>query len=389
MIFGMFISRAGSYMQTVAVNWQLYQLTHSPLSLGILGLATFLPILTFSFFSGIAADIFNRKKIIFLVEGLAIINALALAFMTIFHIITPLLIYLFVGIDAGFASFELPSRQSIMPNIVDKKDFPLAMNINSIFFQATSFIGPAVAGFVIAAYGVKAVYIINAFSFLAVMLAVVLMSPLPRRLNIPKFSLKGIVDGLHFVFKAPVIAGSMFIDFFATFFGSSMTLMPIFAVDILKVGPKEMGFLYAAPSIGAILAGLIYPFFLHIKHKGKILILAILFYGANIVLFAISKNYILSLVFIGLSGSGDMISATIRSTLRQLVTPDHIRGRMSSINMIFFTGGPQLGEVEAGFAANVLGAPWSVGIGGLATIAATLYIAKKIPELVNYKDTVD
>lgn len=386
LLTGKIISWTGSLMQTVAVNWQLYQLTKSPLSLGILGLASFLPIILFSFFSGITSDIFNRKKIIFFVETLAILNALVLAYLTIYHLITPLLIYILVGIDAGFYCFELPDRQSILPNVVEKKDFPLAVNMHNIFFQSTSFIGPAIAGFVIAFAGVKTVYFINAASFLAVLVSVVLMSPLPKRVTVPKFSLHEIFEGLKYVFRTPIIASSMFIDFFATFFASAMTLMPIFATSILKVGPIAMGFLYSAPSIGAILAGFVFPIINHVKEKGKVLVLSILFYGLNVILFAISKNYYLSILFIGLSGAGDMISATIRNTIRQLITPDHLRGRMSSINMVFFSGGPQLGETEAGIAAHFMGTPLSVAFGGLATIIATFIIAVKTPELLNYRD---
>ena len=386
MQIGTNISRIGTFMQEVAVNWQLYQITKSPLSLGILGLFKFLPVLIFSFFSGLAADVYNRKKIIFVVQIFSIINAGLLAILTITGKITPLLIYILVGLEAGLYSFEAPARQSIGPTIVDKKDFPFAVNIMNIFYQSTKFIGPALAGFVIAFYEVKTVYIINAISFVAVIIALVMMKPLPKGEQKPEFNLKEILTGIKYVFKTPLIKSCMFIDFFATFFGSSTTLMPIFAVDILKVGPTEMGFLYAAPSVGAVLAGLGFPFFSHFKSKGKILVYAIIFYGINIFLFAISKNFYLSLIFIALSGSGDMISAILRNVIRQMTTPDHLRGRMTAINMAFYTGGPQLGEVEAGFAAHFLGTPISVALGAIGTVVATLFIAKATPKLLEYKD---
>lgn len=384
---GMFISRSGTFMQEVAVNWQLYQLTKSPLSLGILGLAKFIPVLIFSMIAGMAADVFNRKKIIFLVQIFSILNALALAILTISGKITPLLIYLLVGLEAGLFSFETPSRQSMIPNIVKKKDFPLAVNISNILFSSTNFIGPAISGFIIAFSGVQSVYLINAFSFLAVLIALIFMKPLTKNFERqPNFNLKGIKEGIDFVFKTPLIYGSMFIDFVATFFASATTLMPIFAVDILKVGPKELGFLYAAPSVGAIIAGILFPFINRIKNKGKLLISSVCFYGFNIILFAFSRNFYLSLLFISLSGAGDMISAIIRNVMRQLNTADNLRGRMTAVNMVFYTGGPQLGETEAGIAANLMGTPLSVAFGGLATVIATIYIAFKTPELLNYKD---
>ena len=147
-----------------------------------------------------------------------------------------------------------------------------------------------------------------------------------------------------------------------------------------------MVFLYAAPAVGAILAGLVFPFFSHIKHKGKILIYAIIFYGINTFLFAISKNFYLSLIFIALSGSGDMISAILRNVIRQMTTPDHLRGRMTAVIVTFYTAGPQLGEIEAGFVAYLMGTPLSVAFGGIATIIATVYIAIKTPALLNYKE---
>lgn len=385
---GISISRTGSFMQDVAVNWQIYQLTKSPLSLGIVGLVKFLPVLFFSLISGISADVFNRKKIIFLVQFFSIINSLAFAFLTISGRITPLLIYLIVGLEAGFASFETPARQSMMPNLVKKEDFPLAVNINNFLYSSTNFIGPAISGFIIAFWGVKSIYLINSVSFFAVIIVLLLMKPLVKTFEKqPEFNMKSVTEGIKFVFRTPLILSSMMIDFVATFFASASTLMPIFAVDILKVGPKELGFLYAAPSIGAILAGIIFPFINRIKNKGKLLIFSVCFYGFNTILFALSKNFYLSLFFIALSGSGDLISTVIRNVIRQINTPDYLRGRMNAVSMVFFTGGPQLGETEAGIAASLMGTPLSVAFGGIATIIATIYIAVKTPALLNYKDS--
>ena len=384
---GIFISRTGSFMQDVAVNWQIYQLTKSPLSLGIVGLAKFIPVLILSMVSGITADVFSRKKIIFLAQFFSIINSLALAFLTVSGKITPSLIYLLVGFESAFACFETPARQAMLPNLVKKENFPLAVNINNILYSSTNFIGPAISGFIIAFWGVQSIYFINSISFFAVILVLLLMKPILKTIGRQtRFNFSSIIEGIRFVFTTPLIFSSMMIDFVATFFASAATLMPIFAVDILKVGPKGLGLLYAAPSIGAIIAGIIYPFINRIKSKGKMLVFSVCFYGLNTILFAISRNFYLSLFFIALSGSGDMISAVIRNVVRQLNTPDHLRGRMTAVNMVFYLGGPQLGETEAGIAAHLLGTPLSVAFGGIATIIATIYIAIKTPKLLNYKD---
>jgi len=383
---GFFVSRTGTFMQNVALAWQLYQLTKSPVSLGLLGLANFIPIFIMSFFSGIASDFFNRKKIIFIVQIVSIINACVLAFLTISGQITPWLIYICVAIDASFYSFESPARQAMTPTLMSRKEYSFAVNINNIAYHSTNFLGPALSGFIIAYSGVKSVYVINAVTFFFVMITLFFMGPAKRNLeNHPELNFKSIKEGIDFVFRSPLIYGSMFIDFFATFFASASTLMPIFAVDILKVGPKEMGFLYAAPSIGAIIAGVIFTF-MTVRDKGKALISSVVAFGVATFLFAFSRNYFLSLFLIGITGAADMISAIIRNFIRQINTPDHIRGRMTAINMAFYSGGPQLGEVEAGFAAHYLGTPLSVALGGIATVIATLIIAKKVPQLSQYKD---
>ena len=385
---GIFISRTGSFTQDVAVNWQIYELTKSPLSLGIVGLAKFLPVLVFSMISGIAADAFNRKKIIFFVQFFSIINSLAFAFLTISGKITPMLIYIIVALESGFASFETPARQSMMPNLVKKEDFPLAVNINNLLYSSTNFIGPAISGFIIAYWGVKSIYLINSFSFFAVIIVLLMMKPLVKTFEKrPEINLKSITEGIKFVFNTPIIFSSMMIDFVATFFASATTLMPIFAVDILKVGPKGLGLLYAAPSIGAVLAGLVFPFVNRMKNKGRLLIFSVCFYGLNTILFALSRNFYLSLFFIALSGAGDLTSAVIRNVIRQMNTPDHLRGRMTAVNMVFYTGGPQLGETEAGIAAHFMGTPLSGVFGGIATIIATIYIALKTPKLLNYRES--
>lgn len=384
---GIFISRTGTFMQDVAVNWQIYQLTKSPLSLGIVGLAKFLPVLFFSMISGIVADVFSRKKIIFFVQFFSIINSLTLAYLTISGKITPALIYLLVGLESGFAAFETPARQAMLPNLVKKEDFPLAVNINNLLYSSTNFIGPAISGFIIAFWGVKSIYLINSVSFLSVIIVLLFMKPILKSIEkLPKLNLDSIKEGIKFVFTTRLIFSSMIIDFVATFFASASTLMPIFAVDILKVGPKGLGFLYAAPSIGAMISGIVFPFINRIKNKGKLLVISVCFYGLNIILFAVSRNFYLSLFFIALSGSGDLISAVIRNVIRQLNTPDYLRGRMTAVNMVFYLGGPQLGEMEAGVAAHLMGTPLSVAFGGIATIVATIYIAVKTPELLNYKD---
>lgn len=383
---GMLLSRIGTEMQVVAINWQTYLLTGSALSLGLIGLARFLPIIFVSPISGIVADKYDRKKIMFgATLGLTTVSIfLSLASFT--HNISPLLIYIVIGLQSIFMTFDTPARQSIIPLLVPKKHFMNAVNLNAIMWQASILIGPAIGGFIIAYFGVSTVYLINTFSYIAVVIALLLMGQTKQtKSQTTAFSLSAVKEGLSFVKKTPIIYSSMLLDFFATFFASATVLLPIFAKDILQVGPQGLGLLYAAPAIGAIVAGLFFSSLGAIKSQGKIMIAAVCFYGVGTILFGLSRSFWLSLLFLSFIGAGDMISTIIRNTMRQLKTPDSLRGRMVSTNLIFFMGGPQLGEVEAGVLAYMAGAPVSVIIGGVATIVAAVGIGYFVPKLRNYQ----
>ncbi len=383
---GLLISRIGSEMQVVAVNWQVYLLTGSALSLGLIGLSRFLPILFFSLFGGIAADIFNRRKIMLFSQFLMIFVSLVLAITTYSGHISPILIYLLIAGNSLASAFDTPARKSLVPSLLPKKYFMNGVSLNTIMWQTAIVLGPSLSGFIIAYSGVTSVYIINFFSFFAVIIALIMMKTSGRvERKTAYFNLSSLKEGLNFVKRTPIIFSTMLLDFFATFFASATVLLPIFAKDILAVGPQGLGFLYAAPSLGAVIAGIIFSSLGRLKNQGKILIFSVMLYGVATILFGLSKSFYLSLFFLALIGAGDVVSSIIRNTIRQLSTPDHLRGRMVSVNMLFFYGGPQLGEAEAGVAAAMLGAPLSVVIGGAGTIFATLVLALLIPQLRKYR----
>jgi len=382
---GLLISRIGSEMQVVAINWQIYLITGSALSLGIIGLSRFLPVVLFSLLGGIAADIFDKKKLMGAAQVVMIATSLILALATFSGHINPPLIYLLIAIHSTASIFDTPARQSIVPSLVPKKYFMNAVGLNTIMWQTAVVLGPAIGGFLIAMHDVGIVYLFNALSFFAVILALLLMEKSALKPKSAYFNLKSLKEGICFVRRTPMIYSTMFLDFFATFFASGTVLLPIFAKDILAVGPKGLGILYSAPAIGAVMAGLLVSSLGHLKNQGKILLGAIVLYGLSTILFGISKSFYLSLFFLFLTGIGDVVSTIIRNTIRQLTTPNYLRGRMVSINMIFFYGGPQLGEAEAGIAAAAFGAPISVVIGGVGTIAAVVILSALVPKLKNYQ----
>ncbi len=384
---GLFISAIGSQMQLVAITWHVYLLTHSAFSLGAIGLARFLPLMFLSPISGLLADKYDRKKLIFINQFMMAALAFILAYLTFTNKTTPFVIYTIVALGSITQAIDIPARNALTPNLVPRKYFIKAVSINTLMWQSSIVIGPALAGFAIAYLGLGSIYFMNAVSYLAVVVSVLLIKTSGKAVgtNQTQLSLIAIKEGVHFILKTPVVYASMVLDFVATFFSSSTTLLPIFAKDILVVGPQGLGFLYSASSIGAVLAGLLFSSYHHVKKQGIILIGAVFVYGVATMFFGISKSFVLSLVFLAISGAGDVVSTIIRNTIRQLITPDHLRGRMTSINMIFYTGGPQLGEVEAGVVAGFWGAPVSVVIGGLGTIVMTVLIAYLVPKLRNYQ----
>lgn len=382
---GLLISSTGSQMQFAAINWHIYILTHSAVSLGLIGLSRFIPIAIFSLIGGAVADARNRKKILFTTQIVLIIVSSVLGLATIFNIVTPLIIYIFTAISSIALSFDSPPRQAIIPSLVHKDHLANAMSLNSIMWRTSMIVGPALAGIIIGQIGVGIVYFINAASFIAVIAALILMKTSGEIEGEPsKISLKAVLEGLSFVKSKPIIWSTMILDFFSTFFASATSLLPIFAVKVLNVGSVGYGILYASESIGAVISGYVLAHLGTIKNQGKTLLLAVLIYGLSTVAFGISKSIIISFFALFFVGVGDNISTIIRNTIRQLTTPDYIRGRMTSINMIFFMGGPQLGEFEAGLLAAAVGAPLSVVVGGVATVIIAGLVAFKVPVLRNY-----
>lgn len=383
---GLLISVAGSQMQNAAINWHTYDLTGSPLALGGLGLARLIPIVIFSLVGGVIADTRNRRKVMFVTQSIMMCTAFTLGVVTLLGIVNIWWIYAVGFINSAAAALDLPSRQSLTPNLVPREDLTNAITLSNMVFQIATIVGPGVAGVLIAQFDVGIIYWINGVSYIALLGALVLIkTATPAHLHASQATFKTMVEGLRFVFREKIIFSTMLLDFFATFFSGANTLLPIFAADILHVGAVGYGILAGAESLGAVVTGLIVSAYGDIRNKGRVLLGFVAIYGAATIGFGLSNNFPVSIFFLMLLGVGDTVSAILRSTIRQLMTPDYIRGRMTSVNMIFFMGGPQLGELEAGVAASFLGAPISVALGGLATLLVVAGTALKVPALRNYK----
>jgi MFS family permease len=383
----MAFSIAGSQMQVWALFWHVRTLTEHPIALGGIGLARIIPVIIFSLIGGSIADAANRRNIMFITQALMAGVALVLALLTFRGVITIWHIYALTALQAVGISFDTPARQAIIPNLVPARDLPNAFSLQSISFQTGAIVGPAMSGLVIAYLGLSWAYLFNAVSFLAVILSLVFMGPIPQK-AIRKVrsavSWPAIKEGVAFIRSHPIILSTMLIDFSATFFSSANTLMPIIAVDILGVGPVEYGWLSSAQSIGAVAAALVISQLPQIRRQGPLFLISVAAFGLATIAFGLARTFPLAMLALIFIGASDSVSTIIRNTIRQLQTPDHIRGRMVSINQIFFMGGPQLGEVEAGVVAQFFGAPFAIVSGGVACILSVGWISRRWPQLLRY-----
>ncbi|HRK89502.1 MAG TPA: MFS transporter [Anaerolineales bacterium] len=383
---GQLISITGTQMQLWALFWHVNQLDENPIALGGIGVARILPVIIFSLIGGVLADSMDRRKVMFVTQSIAALLALVLALLTQFGQVTIWHIYFITALQAVVVAFDGPSRQALVPNLLPKKDLPNAFSMTFTAFQVGAVLGPALSGVFIASFGQEAVYYFNAISFGAVLIALFMIGDVPQSIaeSSAGISMNAVKDGIRFILSKPVIFSTMMLDFVATFFASANTLMPIIAKDVLKVGVVEYGYLSAASAVGAVLAALVISQVKELRRQGALFLGAVIVFGFATLVFGLTKSFIVAWLAISVTGAADGVSTIIRNTIRQLQTPDHIRGRMTSINQIFFQGGPQLGEIEAGVVAQLFGAPFAVVTGGIGCIVGTLMIIWKWPQLKTY-----
>jgi MFS family permease len=384
---GFIISVAGSQMQLWALFWHVRTLTDKPIALGGIGLVRIAPIIVFSLVGGALADSINRRKLLIVTQSVMALTALGLAILTFSGHIALWHIYALTAIQAVAISFDAPARHSMVPNLVPAKDLANAFSMTSIARQTGAIVGPALNGLVIAYLGQYYTYLFNAISYLAVILALILMGSVSQQAAPGKRVTVSLVDiraGITFILNHPIILSTMLLDFFATFFSSANTLMPIFARDVLNVGAVQYGWLSAAQSIGAMAAALIISQVRELRRQGAVLLGSVVVFGLSTIAFGMSRTVAMAMTGLILVGASDSVSTIIRNTIRQLQTPDYIRGRMTSVNQIFFMGGPQLGEMEAGIVAQVTSAPFAVITGGIGCLVAVALIARRWPKIRSY-----
>jgi MFS family permease len=402
--FGLLVSFSGSLMQSAAILWHVSLLVpddRRALALGMVGLVRVLPIVLFSLLSGVAADVFDRRRVMLITQTVMAVLAAGLAVLTWRGLSVVWPVYAISAASAAAGAFDLPARQALVPNLVPREHLANALSLNTIMFQVAAVTGPALGGIVIGQLGIAWAYGLNAISFLVVIAALLMMKTERQKAGDgraaagerrqaddarARFTVHAALEGLRFVFRSPLIRSTMLLDFFATFFSSATALLPIFAQDILRVGANGYGWLYAAPAAGAIVTSAIMVRAVDaIERRGAVLAASVVGYGAATVAFGLSRQFWLSFLCLAATGATDTVSTVLRNLVRQLETPDRLRGRMTGVNMIFFMGGPQLGELEAGLVANWRGPVFSVVSGGLGCLAATAWLVATTPVLRSYR----
>ncbi len=316
--------------------------------------------------------------------ALLAISAL-LAALTITDNANLIVIYLVTIVGATVGAVATPTRQALVPLLVPRREMAGAMTMNILGSQMSAVGGPAVGGLIISQWGLAAAYSIDALSFVAVIAAVIAMRTRPET---PVHLLGGwaaALEGLRFLRASPILLGIMSIDFIATFFGASTVLMPIFATEILGVGPSGLGLLLAAPAAGAVLGSAVMSIAHMPARPGRGVLIAVVAYGACMLGFGLSRTFLISILWLIGSGAADAVSMALRHTVRNLATPDALRGRVAAAHTTFAAGGPQLGEFEAGAVAALVDAGTSVTLGGASTILAAAFVAWRVPAIARYR----
>ena len=393
-------------MQLFAINWHVFQLLRGQtfkvnlfgneiqmgseaFGLGLLGLARVIPVFLFALFGGVLADALDRRAVMIGTHIASALLAGSLALLTLSDQIDIRAIYLLTALGAAAIAFDFPARQSIVANLVEARDLSNAISLNFLVMQVATIVGPAVAGILVAKFNTGLVYCANAVVFLVALSAIWQIKHRGRPANQTKIGWRSLVVGIRFTLSTRIILGTMLLDFFATLFASARTMLPIVAGEILGVGAAGYGLLATAQPIGALLVGTVLSLRDELKKQGIILLLSVALYGLATAIFGVSTVFLLSYILFALTGAGDTVSSIIRGTIRQLSTPDELRGQMTSANMMFFMTGPQLGELRAGILASLFGAPFAIFSGGLATVLLTGWVAWRYPSIRRYNNAED
>lgn len=384
----------GAEAQSVAVAWQVYQITHSALDLGLTGLALFLPGLIFVLAAGHAADRYDRRGIILLCYGLQAFCTGVLLWLTLSpwalaggRVWPIYAVLIFIGMGRAFSG---PASSALLPSLVPKAHFVNAVTWGATIYQIANMSGPALGGLLFTLplsgaleswRGAPIVYLLTLIMLTGFLILVGMIRPEPVERKATGFSTKTILAGLEYVWKTKLLLGSISLDLFAVMLGGAVALLPIFATDILHAGPRGLGLLRAMPSVGALIVSLVLVVRPIKRRAGVTMLTCVAIYGAATIVFGLSRNLWLSLAALLVTGAADMFSVVVRSSMLQLATPPEMRGRVSAVNWLFIGASNEFGEFESGLTASWWGAVRAVIIGGIGSMFVTASAAILFPSL--------
>jgi MFS family permease len=375
----------GRQLTVVAVPFQLYELTGSTLAVGLLGVAQFVPLLATALIGGAIADAVDRKRLLLVSQIALSLTAVGLLWNSLAD--TPLVwpLYVLAGINAGIAAVDSPTRAAALPGIVGRRLLASALALNQTLGNVAKAVGPALGGILIATAGLPATFALEATLFVVAALFMLPLPPLRPVGGGRKVGVASIMEGLHFLRDRRLLLATFAIDLNATVFGMPRALFPAFGTEVLGGGAYVVGLLYSAPGLGALVGALMSGWIPRVVRQGRAVIVAVVVWGLALTAFGFTSSLAIALVTLAVAGGADVVSAIFRTTILQLSVPDSLRGRLSGVHIAVVSGGPRLGDLEAGAVAALTSVRFSVVSGGIACVLGALLIGRWMPELDRYR----
>jgi MFS family permease len=395
---GQALSGIGTQVTRIALPYQVYVLTGSTLAVAVLTAVQLVPILAFVLGAGSVADAVDRRRLLLVTQAGQMLTSAALVVLALGGADASIdAIYLVAFLAASLSSIGQPARSSAIPRLVPGERLQAAIALNQLNFQVASVVGPAVGGILIASVGLAGAYAVDTASFVASLVALLAISPLPPLSTVSRPGLAAIREGLRFARERRVIMSTFVVDLNAMIFGMPTSLFPVLGLDVFKAGPTGVGLLAAAPAAGALLGSVLSGWVSSVRRVGRAIVIAVVIWGLAIAAFglacfvpdlaaagataAITAAFGVALLCLAVAGAADVLSAVFRSAVVQRQTPDHLRGRVTAIHILAVTSGPRFGDIEAATVASVVGAAWSVLSGGLLCVIGVAGVVRWFPEL--------
>jgi MFS family permease len=381
----LFVSNVGTWMQMTATNWLLYQLTNSPLQLGLNGVFRAVPAIALGLISGTFADRYDRKRLLLWTQVVLALITFCLGILDQAGHIQAWHIYLFTFISSSAGSFDGPARQALFPSLVPRAVLPNAVALNSLLWKGAALLGPTLGGIAISAMGTAGAFFANAASFLAVIVALLFMRTSSSGEQRQRDFLAETKAGFSYIASKPVILGLTVMEAFASVFGLDHAMLTIFASDVFRVGAHGFGFLQSARGLGAVVGSSLFIAMGQQAAQGKILFISAILYGAGFAVFGLSPSFLLAVILLACVGAADTVWGASRGTIMQMLAPEKMRGRVMGVFQLSNRGLHPLGQMETGLVVPLIGARAATCMGGLVISAVTLIIAWKVPALRKYR----